>query len=417
MPRHVVIVGAGVIGLCSAHYLRQLGFDVTVVERHGPERFDCSYGNAGMISPSHFVPLAAPGMVAMGLQMMWNPESPFYIKPRLSRDLLGWGVRFCRACNPDHVERCAPLLRDLHLASRELFIELSRQLGAGFDLTTRGVLMLCNTQRALDHEAETSRAARELGLEATVLDARQTAELEPGIAMNIVGSVLFDQDCHMSPHKFMRAMQDHLDRSGVKFVWHSDVTGWRRTGDAIEAVVTTTGELAGDEFVLAGGALSGQIARGLGLKLPMQAGKGYSLTLPSPPVSPRRACICVEGRLAVTPMGGALRFGGTMEIAGFSEAINPARVRGLVKSAMRYFPDFQSGDFANVKPWCGMRPLSADGIPYLGRTRCCRNLVVATGHAMMGLSLGPVSGKLVSQVLAGIEPKVEMQSMSPDRYM
>jgi D-amino-acid dehydrogenase len=168
--------------------------------------------------------------------------------------------------------------------------------------------------------------------------------------------------------------------------------------------------------VVAGGAWSQGIASGLGIRLPLQAGKGYSLTIPSPRSRPSIPCLLSEARVAVTPMNGSLRFGGTMEIAGLDESITPARIRGIIKSAGRYFPDFGPEDFRGIPPWRGLRPCSPDGLPYVGRTRSRSNVIVATGHAMLGLSLGPITGKLVAEILSGEDPAIDIKALSPDRY-
>jgi D-amino-acid dehydrogenase len=416
MAQRVVIIGAGVIGLCAAWACARRGHRVTVVERGGPERDGCSFGNAGMIVPSHFTPLAAPGMVALGLKWMWNPESPFYIRPRLSRDLAEWGFRFWRAANAEHVRRAAPLLRDLSLASRTCFEELAALAGTDFGLVKRGLLMLCRTLHALEEEAQAVARSRELGIPAKVLDAGQAAALDPGLRLDIVGAVHFPLDCHLNPARFMAALQALAAEAGVQFVWNAEAAGWRREGRRVTAVCTRAGEIAGDEFVLAGGSWSPGLARELGLKLPLQAGKGYSLTLPLPRQLPQLCFILVEARVAVTPMDGALRIGGTMEIAGLNETINPRRVRGIIKAALRYLPEFQPEDFQGIKPWCGLRPVSPDGLPYLGRTARLANLCVATGHGMMGLSLGPITGQLLADLISGERPAWNLDLLSPDRH-
>jgi len=171
-----------------------------------------------------------------------------------------------------------------------------------------------------------------------------------------------------------------------------------------------------DEFVLCGGSWTQALARQLRIRLPMQAGKGYSLTLPQPRQLPAICSIFHEARVAVTPMGGALRFGGTMEIDGMSEEINPVRVRGIINAVPKYFPDFTAKDFEGVQPWRGLRPCSPDGLPYVGRAARYSNLSIATGHAMMGLSLGPITGKLVAEIVSGEKPGIDIGMLSPDRY-
>jgi D-amino-acid dehydrogenase len=415
-PQHVVVIGAGVIGLCTAYYALRRGHQVTVIDRDAREAEGCSFGNAGMIVPSHFVPLAAPGMVALGLKWMWNPESPFYIKPRLNLDLIGWAWKFWRASNPRHVERSAPLLRDLSFASRTCFEELAEVVPTGFGLVQKGLLMLCKTEQTLEEESHFASRARALGVPAEVLDAPQTAKMDPAIRMDIAGSIFFPKDCHLWPNRFMRALRERLEFDGATFAFETGVTGFARENSRITAVRTTRRNIAGDEFVLCAGSWSSRVARELGLRLPMQAGKGYSLTVPQPRQLPTLCSILTEARVAVTPMNGSLRFGGTMEIAGLNEDINPVRVQGILKAIPKYFPDFQANDFEGITPWRGLRPCSPDGLPYVGRTARFSNLTLATGHAMMGLSLGPITGRLVAQILSGEKPDLDITLLDPDRY-
>lgn len=413
----VCIVGGGVIGLCAAWYAAEKGHTVTVLERGLQKHDSCSLGNAGMIVPSHFVPLAAPGMVAYGLKQLANPESPFWVRPRLSADLIGWGLKFMASATAEHVEKSGPLLRDLNNVSRAEYAALDAEFGGEFGLVKKGLLMLTKTEHALHEEAEMAKKAVVLGIPAEVLTPEETAKLDPGVTMDIAGSVYFPNDCHLSPQKFVRALTSRLEERGVTFVYEAEVSGWERAGEKISAVKTSSGKTyAADSFVLAGGAWSPDAVRGLNLTLPMQAGKGYSLTLEKPRQLPEICSIFVEARVAVTPMGETLRVGGTMEIAGNDLSVNPRRVAGIVKSVPRYFPKFSEGDFDGVKPWSGLRPCTPDGLPYIGFSKKHPNLLVATGHAMMGLSLGPVTGKLVGELLSGEPPSVALEMLRPDRF-
>ncbi|MCW5553169.1 MAG: FAD-dependent oxidoreductase [Verrucomicrobiae bacterium] len=416
MTKRVLIIGGGVIGLCAAHECARRGLAVTLLERNGADRDSCSVSNAGMVVPSHFVPLAAPGMVALGLKWMWNPESPFYIKPRLDAELFEWGHKFWRAANPGHVARSAPLLRDLSFASRAWFEDFAAKTGNSFSLVTRGLIMLCRTPQALEEEASFAARANQLGVPAQVLDAKQLAQLDPGVTMAVAGGVYFPKDCHLNPARFLATLQAECVKLGVEFSWNSEVTGWRIESGRIQAVLTSRGDFSGDEVVLCGGSWSAMVARGLGLKIPMQAGKGYSLTLSKPRQLPHICAILTEARVAVTPMDGALRVGGTMEIAGLNEDINPVRVQGIIKAVPKYYPEFRAEDFAGIPPWRGLRPCSPDGLPYIGRTGRFTNLTLATGHAMMGLSLAPVTGKLVGEIICGDQPSHGLSLLSPDRY-
>ncbi len=412
----MLIVGAGIVGLCTAYFCARKGHRVTLIERGGPHRDGCSFVNAGMVVPSHFVPLANPGMVQQGLRWMWNSESPFYIKPRLSPDLLGWGWKFRRAATQAHVERAAPLLRDLHLASRDCYRQWAALWNGDFDLTERGMLLLCNTEHGLKVEIKTAEHARRLGIPAEVLTPAATAELEPNLRLAITGSVYFPLDCHLTPGRLMAALTRQVEQAGVELACDTGVDGWRTTGNRIDAVHTRGAVLRADEYVVCAGIWSQQLVRELGIRIPMQAGKGYSLTLESPAWSPRRCAILSEARVAVTPMGSSLRFAGTMELSGIDQGIDAARVRGIVNSVSAYCPDLARSDLEKASVRSGLRPCSPDGLPYVGRVSRFANLSVATGHAMMGISLGPVTGKLMAEMLSDQPPSCSMAGLSPDRY-
>lgn len=416
MSKDVLIIGAGVVGLSAAYYCARRGCRVTILERHAPQRDGCSYGNAGLVVPSHVVPLAAPGMVWLGLKWMLRPRSPFYIRPRLSRGLWEWGYRFWRAATHEHVARSAPLLRDLHLASRACYEELAAIEDNSIGLERDGLLVLCQTQRGLDEEAHAAAGARALGLPAEVLDAAAAAALEPDVQMNIAGAVHYPLDCRLDPARLMATLEREIARLGVRTVWQAEVTGWRREGERLAAACTFQGQFPADEFVLCAGSWSPAVVQGLPLRLPLEAGKGYSLTLPQPPRMPRRAAILAEARVAVTPLGSALRFGGTMEMAGLDQRINPQRVQGILAAVPAYYPQFTAADFAGVAPWCGLRPCTPDGLPYLGRAARVPNLVVATGHAMLGVSLGPITGRIVADLIDGRPPPLDLALLAPDRY-
>lgn len=412
VSKSILIIGGGVIGLCCAWYAQQAGHCVTVVERGAPDHDSCSLGNAGMIVPSHFTPLAAPGMVGLGLRMMLNPESPFTIRPRLEGDLLRWGLAFARAANAEHVARSAPLLRDLHLQSRRCYEELAEERGNDFGLVKKGLLMLCQSEHTLKEEAHVAASAKRLGLPADVLTPEETARLDPNIRMDIAGAVYFPQDCHLSPQKLVAGLTRSLAANGVTFLWSTEAQRWRTEQRRIQAVRTSQGDLPADEIVLAGGAWSAKLAKSLGLRLLLQAGKGYSITLPQPRQLPTICSILTEARVAVTPMGETLRFGGTMEITGLDMSVNPARVNGIIKSIPKYFPDFTPDDFRDLPVWTGLRPCSPDGLPYIGRAARYSNLVVATGHAMMGVSLAPVTGKIVADILSDKKPSIDIELLS-----
>jgi D-amino-acid dehydrogenase len=299
------------------------------------------------------------------------------------------------------------LLRDLSLASRRCFEDLASLPGNDFGLVKKGLLMLCKTEHTLAEEARAAQQANQLGIPAEVLTPAQTEKIEPGIRFDIAGSVYFPLDCHLTPQRLVASLTRSLEQGGASFSWSTEVTGWVIKAGRIAAAQTNQGEIAADEYVIAGGSWSPNLLRGLDLRLPLQAGKGYSITLPHPKRLPAICSILAEARVAVTPMDGALRFGGTMEIAGLNQSISGPRVNGIIKSIE---------DFRDVPVWCGLRPCSPDGLPYLGRFSRYPNLSAATGHAMMGLSLGPITGKLMAEILSDEKPAIDLRPLSPDRY-
>lgn len=414
-----MVVGAGIVGLASAYYLRKRGYEVTVLERDGAERNTTSYGNAGMVVPSHFVPLAAPGVVAQGVRWMADPKSPFYVKPRLSADVIGWGWRFWRAGTAQHVRRSAPVLLGLNLASRDLYVSLNEELGGGFDFERQGLTMLTATEHGLEEEAKVASQAHELGLAAQVLDRHAVQAMEPGIELNVVGGVHFPEDAHFDPTKFMRVLTGRLEADGVDLRFGAKVTGFGESGGLVTSVTVEgsgSGSVLADHVVVAAGSWSGSVGRQLGLNLPMQPGKGYSMTLENPSQRLRVPSILAEARVAVTRMGERLRVGGTMEIAGFDDGANEVRVEGIVESALRYFPKLRREEFGAAPRWHGFRPCSPDGLPYLGNSPKHSNLTVATGHSMMGVSLAPITGSLVAQLVAGEPPAHDLSLTRVDRY-
>jgi D-amino-acid dehydrogenase len=425
--REVVIVGGGIVGLCVGFAAQRRGCGVTIIDRSPAESHDgCSFGNMGMIVPSHFVPLATPELIPVALKCLANPRSPFYIAPRADWGLIRWGWQFLRAATPGRVARAIPLLRDLSVASRELFTVWLSSGGASaaskdpreeVDLVERGLLMLCKTQRAFEHEAALAEKAGTLGIVTKVLhNAAEIAAAEPATRVDALGAVHFLSDCHIDPARFIEWLRAKLLEAGAKFFMACDVKKFRHgPRDRIAAVETSAGEIRGDSFIICTGAWSPALVRELGVRLTMQPGKGYSLTLRAPARVPRLCAILTEARVAMTPIGGTVRFGGTMELGGFNRRIDRRRVDGIIDAATDYYPDFARADFAAVEPWCGLRPCSPDGLPFLGRLRRFANVFVATGHGMLGLSLGPVTGELIADLLMQERPRFDLELLSPER--
>lgn len=411
-----VVVGAGIVGLCSARELVLRGHEVVVVDQGPREQHNCSWGNLGMIVPSHFEPLAAPGMVGYGLRMLARPDSPFGFHLPPSPALVGWAWRFWRSATREHVERASPVLAKMHLASLDLTRTLMAELGGDFGFAEHGLLTLCRTPERLDAEAELARQGRAFGMAVDVLDAAALREREPGVDFDVVGAVHYGNDAHLEPGLLVEALVRDLESRGVGFHWSSQVLGFEREGAVVRAAATREGAVQGDRFVLAGGVESEALARDLGARIPLVGGKGYTITLDQPPQLPKACVILAEARVAATPMRGVFRIGGTMEIGAGDLSVSAARLAGIRCSFCTYFPAFDEASFEGVPVWAGRRPLTPDGLPAIGKAPGVRNAVVACGHAMMGLSLGAVTGRLVAQEMEGEPPDVELELFRPDRF-
>jgi D-amino-acid dehydrogenase len=410
-----VIIGGGIIGLCSAYYLTKEGWDVVVVDK--TDMLDgCSYGNLGMIVPSHFVPLAAPGMISQGIKWIFDHKSPFYIRPSLSWDLISWGLKFIRSAKPQHVEKAAPYLLHLNLFSKELYESLMQEPGFDFALEQKGILMYFKTEKVAEEEIHLADKARAMGLDAVPLNKMEVQELEPETELDILGAVHYRCDAHLYPNKLMLQLLSFLTKSGVELQINNPVKRIITTGKKIKKVITTKGEIEGDVVIMAGGSWLPQLTKMAGIVTPLMPGKGYSFTNDQPQQKLNVPAILCEARVAITPMDGRMRYGGTMEIAPVNNQVNLNRVEGIVQSVPRYFPGFQLQVPKREDIWYGFRPCSPDGLPYLGKSKKFDNLLIAGGHAMMGLSLGPASGRIMADIANGRQPKVAIDAFHPERF-
>ncbi|HTH57821.1 MAG TPA: FAD-dependent oxidoreductase [Cyclobacteriaceae bacterium] len=408
------IIGSGIIGLSSAYYLQKSGHEVTVIDQSDLSD-GCSYGNAGMIVPSHFIPLAAPGMISKGIRWMFNSSSPFYVKPTLDFGLLKWGIQFYKHSNHRHVEKSAVALKEISLLSKAMYQQLKRDLPFDFDYQERGLMMLYKTKEAEHEERESAAMANNYGIDARILSLNEVQGMEPEVKVNVRGGIYFPGDAHLTPHVFMRGLKDHL-KSKISFQSNTQVTDFSIDNKKLKTVNTSKGEFTFDQLVIACGSWSGDVARRLNLNLPMQAGKGYSFTLEGVAKNIRIPSILLEGRVAVTPMGGSLRFGGTMEITGIDHSINMNRVKGIVNTANDFYPEMKLESPSVEKIWHGLRPCSPDGLPYIGRTKKFDNLILATGHSMLGVSLGPGTGKLISEIVEEKKLGMDLRMFDPERF-
>jgi D-amino-acid dehydrogenase len=411
----IIVVGGGIIGLCTAYYIQREGHFVTVIDR-GDITDGCSFGNMGYMSPSHFVPLASPGIIAEGFKYMLSSSSPFYIKPRLNLELLQWSWHFFKNSTAAHVKQSAPHLNNILTLSRSLMNEMRAELGDGFDMEEKGCFMMCKQEKTLAHEFHLADDAEKLGLTVERLDAAQVQALEPDVELDVAGAVLFKDDCHFNPGKLMRVLKKYLEDKGVSFKLNSTVTGFEKSGNHVNAVICNKEKYTCDNLVIATGSWIPAVCKMLGIHLLLQPGKGYSYTYDYVQKNIRYPAILVDGRCAITPWGHQLRIGGTMELSGINNKVLLKRMQGIYASAKNFYPGLKIEFPPADKIWNGLRPVTPDGLPYIGKTREYDNVIVAGGHAMLGISQGTGTGLLVSQLVNDSNPEIALTAFGLNRF-
>lgn len=414
MSKKIIIIGGGIVGLSAAYYLQKKGHQVTVIDKSDITS-GASFVNAGYITPSHIIPMASPGMIAQGIKMMFNSASPFYMKPRWELDFFKWAWYFHKSSTKEKVEKAIPVIKNINILSRELFsdIKASGDLGA-FQLERKGLLMLYKTDASYEHEMEVARKASFLGLEVSELDQKQLQVMEPNVKIDANGAIHYECDAHTTPTEFMPKMVRFLKGKGVEIKINEEVLDISTHGVSITGIKTTKGNLSGDEIILAAGSWSGNLSKKLGVKLPLEAGKGYRINVERE-TGISIPAILMEAKMAVTPMNGFTRFAGTMEFSGINSIVRKERVEAIAAGAKSFYPALKINSQEMERAKTGLRPVSPDGLPYIGKSSKFKNLTFATGHGMMGWSLGPATGKLVSEIIDGKKTAMDISAFSPDR--
>ena len=406
MSKKVVIIGGGIMGVCSAYFLNKEGHEVTIIDKSNFSS-GASFVNAGYITPSHIISLAAPGIITKGLKWMFNPSSPFYVKPRLDKDFLQWAWAFKRSATKKKVAQSIPVIKDINILSRELYIAMKSSGDLDFHYEHKGLLMAYKDDKAGEQEWEVGKKAIQLGLKVENLTAKEVEALEPKANLNIKGAVYFHSDAHMTPGGFMKNMLSYLRENGVTILAEEEVKDIIISNNSIKKVVTNKQEITADEFVMAAGSWSPIISKKLGIKMLLQPGKGYRINV-AQETNITIPAVLLEAKVAVTPMDGFTRFSGTMEIDKINHKINPIRVNAIANSASKYYHGLQISTQDKEAAQCGLRPVTPDGLPYIGKTSQYNNLTFATGHAMMGWSLGPATGKLVSEIVSDKKASLDL---------
>jgi D-amino-acid dehydrogenase len=409
----VVVVGAGVIGLCCAYELRKRGLDVLVLDRGRPGS-GASHANGGWICPSYSDPLPAPGLISSSLRGLLWPENPLYVRPRPSADFARWLWAFGRSCNERSYQDGLRSLLRLNERTLPLYDEM-RADGVAFEMHEQGLLFLFISEAGLQEASANVARLMKLGrLPADVL-SRESLRAE-GLAVSdrVVAGLLAWPDRHVRPETLIEGLVGRLGELRVPVRAGLRVSGFERQGRGVGAVITTQGRIVASQVVLAAGIWTVQLAAMLGIDLPLQAGKGYSVTMAGTGPNTRRPLNLYEAHMGISPYDGAWRILGTMELSGMNTYLNPRRLAAL-KEAPR--PYFRTWEVTHIQEeWTGMRPLTPDGLPIIGAVPAAENLIMATGHAMLGVTLGPSTGRAVADLIAGQPDSGLLDPFRPDRF-
>lgn len=413
----VVIIGGGISGLSAARYLALAGWEVTVLDK-GNFLDNCSFGNAGFVCPSHYIQLATPGIAMQGLKWMWDKQSPFYIQPRLNRALLDWGIHFLKSARQSRVDKNGAALRDIGLLSQYEY-ENTWRPDIEMDYVHHGMLEVFRTEKGKSDCQQIAAFGQRLGLDIELTDKAGLKRLEPHAQLNAMGAIHYRCDGHLDAGKLMQNLLRNLCTLGVQLKPYAEVQRVDQRGGLIQSVKTAEKTFTADAFVLAAGAWSGDLARQLKLHLPIVGGRGYSFMVPVHGRAQQllHPGLLVEGRAAFTPLADQIKFGGTMEITRLEARPNMNRVKGIIQAVRTFFPDFKI-EFQEIehKIWSGFRPLSADGMPYIGKSPMLENLVIATGHSQLGISLGAATGLLVSELVRDRPTSINISTFAVDRF-
>jgi D-amino-acid dehydrogenase len=410
----VVIVGGGIVGIHCAWYLSKNGWRVTVVDRKTIGGA-CSHGNCGLICPSHVLPLTEPGAFKSAVKAMLTPGSPFRIKPRLDPALWSWLWHFSRRCNHSAMIQAAHAIQALLTSAMREYEQLVHIDKVDCEWQKKGLMFPYLTQRAFDDYSATNDLLTELFDEpAKRLSAAEAVQLEPALKPQIAGAWLYEHDAHLRPDRLVHSLRAKLELAGVQFIENCDFLRFNGTQRSASLIETSQGPLQGDVFVVASGAWTPMLSEHLGCAVPIQPGKGYSITMPLPDDSPKIPLIFPEHRVAVTPMQSGYRLGSIMEFVGYDDSIRPERLQLLRSGAEHYLKTPYCEP--ELETWYGWRPMTYDSLPVIDVSPRWANVWVAAGHNMLGLTMAPVTGRLISELVSGTEPHLDVAPYSIKRF-
>ena len=417
----VVVVGGGVIGLCCAFSLHRRGVPVMVFDA-GPAERAASHVNAGWVVPSLAEPVPAPGLIATSLRWMFSSDSPLYIRPRLDPAFLRWTLRFWRACNVRDYR--AGLEATAAFGARALALyDALREAGVRYEEHRNGIVFAYRTPEALRHDYAELEPIRRFGFELSpLLDGDALRDLEPSLSESVVGGFWLPRERSLRPDTLVRGLVDFLTEQRVSVRSDTPVSGIETTGKRATAVFANGERIPAEAVIVAAGAWTPRLLRPLRVNMPIEAGKGYSIDLAPPPELPRpvgRPLYLHETRVAISPLEGMIRLSGTMELSGLNHHIRPERVAAIARSAgwaLRGWPRETPTSGPNVRVWTGPRPMTPDGLPVIGWLPGYRNLAVASGHAMLGVTLATATGEAVAEMVATAGVPEILAAFDPGRF-
>ncbi len=409
-----VIIGGGIIGLFTAWYLQKQKVKVVVVDR-GNFTDGCSFGNAGLIVPSHIIPLASPGMFKEGIKNLLKPSSPVAFKITPDPNLLRWYLRFAGASTKKHVAESIPVLKELSLLSKQLYVELKDSKEVDFQLWDKGLLMLYKSSKTGDSLRNEAEIARGAGLEVNKLSRQEIHQLEPESLPDVSGGFLYHSDNHLNPSVLMHGLKKELINQGVELIENCETEQIISLGKSAKSLITTNGEIDFDQLVITAGFWSREILKQLKVNLDVQPGKGYSFKVKTNK-SIHYPALLIDDHVAVTPFGNQItQFGGGMEIGCQGMQIHKKRIDQIIKAVGKFYPSEKDINISEGKIWQGHRPCSFDGLPFIGRVKSYSNIFVGTGHSMMGVTLAPTTGLLLSEMISGKQTTLDTSPFRLER--
>ncbi|MBN19085.1 MAG: FAD-dependent oxidoreductase [Chloroflexi bacterium] len=409
----VIVIGGGIIGICASYYLQKSGKKVVLLEQNQVGT-GSSYGNTGWIVPSHSIPIKSPGTLQT-LKWLLNPKSPFYIKPTFNIDLWDWLIKFRKYSSSSNIENRISLSTKLSQESLNLYKEIIQSENIHCEFEQKGIIQLHNDERSFEEGVKDAELLRLNGIKSNILIQKELKLIEPSIKSNIYGGIHFINDAYLNPFTTVSSLANIFIKNGGIIYPNTQVEDLHINGNKITSISTNKGIYTSKYIVLATGAWSSKLMKKIGVNLPIQPAKGYSISFKNTKNTPTRPLILSETRVGISPFNNYFRAAGTLELSGLNLKIAPKRIESIKKAIHSYIDIDLKNSSEDI--WCGMRPLSPDGLPLIGLTSKIDNLMISTGHSTTGVTLAAVTGKIIQQLIDSQKPLIDIEKLSPNRFI